>query len=214
MINHYDAFISYRHLPEDKIVAIKLQNYLESLKIKDIKTGKKRHLRIFRDQSELFTSNDLGTNIRAALECSDFLIILYSLTTKESKWCMEELNYFRSLHANTNCKILPLIIEGEPDEVFPEVLRREERRVTTENGESRVIQVEVEPLGADIRESSLSLKLRKLKKTEYMRIAAPVIGCGFDELYRRNFRRRVWCTDCRFCAAGLLSRISINLQTA
>lgn len=191
MINHYDAFISYRHLPEDKIVAIKLQNYLESLKIKDIKTGKKRHLRIFRDQSELFTSNDLGTNIRAALECSDFLIILYSLTTKESKWCMEELNYFRSLHANTNCKILPLIIEGEPDEVFPEVLRREERRVTTENGESRVIQVEVEPLGADIRESSLSLKLRKLKKTEYMRIAAPVIGCGFDELYRRNFRRRV-----------------------
>lgn len=191
MMNHYDAFISYRHLPEDKIVAIKLQNYLERLKIKDANTGKKRHLCIFRDQSELFTSNDLGANIRAALDSSDFLIILYSHTTKESKWCMEELNYFRSLHENTNCKVLPLIIEGEPDEVFPEVLRWEERRITVENGESQVVKAKVEPLGADIRESNFSRKLHKLKKAEYMRIAAPIMGCRFDELYKRNFRRRV-----------------------
>lgn len=191
MINHYDAFISYRHLPEDKTVAEKLQNYLEKLKIKDVNTGKKRHLRIFRDQSELFTSNDLGANIRAALDGSDFLIILYSHTTKESKWCMEELNYFRSLHENTNCKVLPLIIEGEPDEVFPEVLRWEERRITDENGESQVVQAAVEPLGADIRERNLFRKLHKLRKTEYMRIAAPIMGCRFDDIFRRNFRRRV-----------------------
>lgn len=189
--NHYDAFISYRHLPEDKKAAIMLQNLLEKLKVKDAASGRRRQLRVFRDQSELYTSNDLGANIRSALSNSEFLIIVYSQTTKESKWCMEELNYFRSLHENTNSNVLPLILEGEPNEVFPDVLKQEVRQLQDKKGKVHAVQVKVEPIGADIRGKSIFRKLNKLKKTEYMRIAAPILGCGFDDLYKRNHRRRV-----------------------
>ena len=188
---YYDAFISYRHLPEDKKVAEKLQSLLERQTIIDPDSGKRRHLHIFRDQSELPTSNDLGGDIRTALNNSKFLIIIYSKATQESKWCMEELNYFRSLHDNTNYNVLPLILEGEPDEVFPSVLRQEFRKITDENGEISKVLIEIEPLGADIRGKSLFHKLRKLQKTEYMRIAAPIMGCRFDDLYRRSFRQKV-----------------------
>ncbi|MDE6014289.1 MAG: toll/interleukin-1 receptor domain-containing protein [Acetatifactor sp.] len=187
----YDAFISYRHCPEDKRVAERLQRLLEKCRIVDADTGKKRYLHIFRDQSELPTSNDLGTSIRTALENSRFLIILYSRTTKESKWCMEELNYFRFLHHNTNQNILPMLLEGEPDEVFPDILRWEPRQIMDEDGESRSVQVEVEPLGADIRAGSYHAKQKKLCRTEYMRIAAPIMGCRYDDLYRRAFRQKV-----------------------
>lgn len=187
----YDAFISYRHCPEDKRVAERLQRLLEKCRIVDADTGKKRYLHIFRDQSELPTSNDLGTSIRTALENSRFLIILYSRTTKESKWCMEELNYFRFLHHNTNQNILPMLLEGEPDEVFPDILRWEPRQMLDEDGESRSVQVEVEPLGADIRADSYHAKQKKLCRTEYMRIAAPIMGCRYDDLYRRAFRQKV-----------------------
>lgn len=188
---HYDAFISYRHLPDDKKVAQRLQKLLERRKIADEQTGRKRNLHIFRDQSELPTSSDLGADIRSALEKSRFLIILYSKTTKDSRWCMEELHYFRSLHGNTNQNILPLILDGEPDEVFPEVLCRERRQVTEENGEIHSVMVNVEPLGADIRADSLYGKLKKLDKTEHMRIAAPILACRFDDLYRRALRQKV-----------------------
>lgn len=187
----YDAFISYRHLDEDQEVAERLQVLLEKQKIADVHTGKERRLYIFRDRSDLPAGGDLGADIYAALENSRFLIILYSHKTKESIWCMKELDYFRSLHGNTNQNILPMILEGEPDEVFPDVLKRETRQVMDENGENQTVQIEVEPLGADVRAESLSRKLTKLKKTEYMRIAAPIIGCSYDDLYRRKFRQQV-----------------------
>ena len=65
----YDAFISYRHLPLDKMVAVRLQQLLENLKTVEVTEGKKtkRQIRVFRDQSELPTSGDLGGDIRLSL---------------------------------------------------------------------------------------------------------------------------------------------------
>lgn len=185
----YDAFISYRHLEQDMKIAEKLQKLLEKQKIQaEGETGKKRTLRVFRDQSELPTSDNLGKDIRTALENSRYLIIICSRSYKDSKWCMEEIRYFRSLHGNTNRNILPLLIEGEPSETFPELLLWEEIELPQADGSIRTAKIETEPLAADIRADSLKEKQKKLKSKEYLRIAAPIMGVAFDDLYQRKKR--------------------------
>ena len=187
-LRKYDAFISYRHREKDMAVAEKLQSLLEKQKIREENGAKKRTLRIFRDQSELPTSDNLGKDIRTALENSRFLIVICSEAYQESKWCMEELNYFRSLHGNTNENILPILLEGEPDEVFPEVLRWGEVEHTLEDGSIHTERVEIEPLAADVRALELRQILRRLKTKEYFRIAAPIMGLSFDDLFQRKKR--------------------------
>lgn len=201
----YDAFISYRHLPADKDCALRLQRLLERHKIKDAATGKMRRLRIFRDVTELPTSGDLGADIRNALQHSRFLIIVCSTSLKESRWCMEEIAVFRRLHGESNFHILPLLVEGEPDEAFPETLRREKRRLEGPEGRFVEIEEEVEPLGADVRARAAG-KRRRLLRTEYLRIAAPILGCGFEDLYRRRQRkrRRQWTA-----AAAALASVTV-----
>ena len=131
----YDAFISYRHISPDKPIAERLQKLLESyVPPKDLRSGfRKMHL--FRDETELPTSNDLGGDIKSALEQSRFLIVICSPALEKSKWCMQEIDYFRSLHGNTNRQILTLLV-NDPDQppVFPEPLRYEPRLIKTEDG--------------------------------------------------------------------------------
>lgn len=188
----YDAFISYRHLEKDMKIAVKLQKLLERGKINDEDTGGRRNLHIFRDQSELPTSDNLGQDIRAALENSGFLIILCSRETKKSRYCMEEIRYFRSLHGNTNYHILPVLLEGEPAESFPEILMSEQRQAGDESGNLHSVLEEVEPLAADVRADSMAGMLKKLYTTEYMRLEAPILGVAFDELYKRKQRQRIY----------------------
>lgn len=57
-VRKYDAFISYRHRENDMAVAEKLQNLLEKQKLREENGKKKRTLQIFRDQSELPTSDN------------------------------------------------------------------------------------------------------------------------------------------------------------
>ena len=95
----------------------------------------------------------------------------------------------KQIWGNSNNRILPLLINGEPDEVFPEQIRWENRRTIGKDGKETLLRVEVEPLGADIRGESLKKQLHRLK-TEYYRIAAPILGCRFDDLYRRAQRAR------------------------
>lgn len=186
----YDAVISYRHLPLDKEVVGRLQKLLEKRRFLLSENGeqKKRNLKVFLDRSELSTSGDLGEEIRNALKHARFLILVYSKETKKSRWCMEELRYFRSLHGNTNQNILPLLIDGEPDEVFPEEILWESRKVQNQQGEWEDVRFKVEPLAADIRGKNRREVFRKLK-TEYLRIQAPILNCSFDDLYQRTKRR-------------------------
>lgn len=186
---NYDAFISYRHLKADMAAAESLQKLLEKCKIRpEGGDGKKRTLCVFRDQSELPTSDDLGRDIRTALENSRYLIIICSPSYQDSRWCMEELQYFRSLHGGTNRNILPLLIEGEPEQSFPEEIFWEEIQVLAADGSIQIIKKESEPLAADIRSDSLKGMLKKLKSREYFRMAAPIMGVAFDDLYQRKKR--------------------------
>ena len=187
----YDAFISYRHIPRDMAAAEALQKLLEKHRLPAVSDGgkSKRKLHIFRDQTELPTSGNLGEDIREALRESRYLIVVCSPDLKESRWCMEEIVYFKHLWNDSNSRILPLLVEGEPDDAFPEEIRWESRRVISKDGMESFSRVEIEPLGADIRANTERKRLHRLK-TEYYRIAAPILGCRFDDLYRRAQRTR------------------------
>ena len=188
----YDAFISYRHLSPDKPIAEKLQKLLEEYAPpKSVNDGKgKKKLRLFRDESELPTSNDLGGDIKTALEQSRFLVVICSENFEKSKWCMQEVAYFQELHGGSNKQILTLYV-GDPDlpPVFPDALRFEPKKILHPDGTETVVREEVEPLAANVSAKTTKDSLKKLK-TEFLRIAAPLFGCGFDDLYQREQRRR------------------------
>lgn len=180
----YDAFISYRHNARDQQIARTLLRLLESLPLKN-----RPKLHIFRDREEFPTSSDLGNDIHKALEESEFLILICSPEYLQSKWCREELVYFRKLHGNTNRNILPILVAGEPQEAFPEELFTEVVEITGPDGRIQRHIRDVEPLGADVRAETPKLALKALKATEYLRIAAAILNCRFDDLYRREQRR-------------------------
>lgn len=200
----YKAFISYRHRDFDRKVAIQLQKMLETYHIPK-KLGKKEQWKVFRDETELPASDDLSEDIQTALRKSEFLIVICSTATAESKWCRQEIAYFKSLHQNTTKKICTVLIEGDPGEVFPEELCRTEieqpvmENTGTEVAESgqsailsdtqgkttRRITIEVEPLAANITADSEKASLKKLK-TEFLRIAAPMLGVSYDTLKQRQ----------------------------
>ncbi len=188
----YDAFISYRHIQPDMSIAKNLQKMLETFKPpKSVEYKNVNKItRIFRDESELPTSGDLGGDIKRALEQSEYLIVILSDKTEESRWCMEEINYFKELHGGNNNKILTVLVSGDPATIFPEALRFETKIITTNTGEKIETEVEIEPLATNVLAPTLSQSLKKLK-TEYLRVAAPILGCSYDDLFQRHRRRAI-----------------------
>ena len=186
----YDAFISYRHSTKDKMIAEKLQKLLEtyrpSQKGKYNRTA--RIQRVFRDESELPTSGDLAMDIQTALEQSAFLIVVCSEETSKSIWCMKEIEYFKQLHQGNNENILTLLVSGNPHEVFPKELCYETKELLLNDGSKVSQTVEVEPLAANITAPTLKQSMKKLK-TEFLRLAAPILGCNYDDLYQRHQKR-------------------------
>ncbi len=173
----YDAFISYRHAELDMEIAKKVHSGLETYRIPGAvrhKTGKKKMGRVFRDQEELPIGSDLDDNISGALRESEYLIVICSPRTPESYWVCKEIESFIELHDRNH--ILAVLIEGEPDESFPPQL------LTDDAGNP------VEPLAADVRGTTKKERNRKFK-TEILRLAAPIIGCSYDDLKQRHRER-------------------------
>lgn len=175
----YDAFISYRHSDLDMFIAKKIHKGLETFKVPRAvakKTGKKKIQRVFRDQEELPIGSDLGDNIEGALRESEFLLVICSPRTPESYWVQKEISTFIEMHGREH--VLAILVEGEPDESFPQQL------LVDEKGNP------VEPLAADVRGANKAERNKKLK-TEIMRLAAPILGCSYDDLRQRHRERRM-----------------------
>ncbi len=182
MIDHYDAFISYKHAPDDIRVAEAVQRGLEHFRIPGKirkKTGKKRIERIFRDKDELPITSSLGETISYALDHSDYLIVICSTRTKESEWVQREIDYFLQSHSKR--QVLTVLVDGEPQDVVPKVLQEEEYYITTSEGRVETFKRPLEPLSCDYRMSK-----RKAKKVELPRLASALIGCSYDELMNRR----------------------------
>lgn len=182
MIEHYNAFISYRHAEKDIRIAERIQRDLEHFHVPHKlrkKTGIKKIQRIFRDKDELGTASDLSENIAYALEHSDFLIVICSTSTRESSWVTREISYFLQFHSRRD--VLTVLVDGEPADVIPDILKYEDREFQNEYGQTYTVRFPLEPLSCDYR-----LPARRAKKEELPRLASALLRCSYDELMNRR----------------------------
>ena len=188
MSKKYIAFISYRHKPLDKSVAVRLHQAIEHYVIpKGLrKDGRKNLGKVFRDQDELPVSNNLTENIFEALDNSEYLIVICTPDTPESVWVANEITYFLEHHDRNH--VLAVLAAGQPEESFPEQLTH----IRTKDGE--LVQL-IEPLAANIVADN-PVQRRKLFNREKLRLFAGLLGCEYDELYRREqrYKTRLWLT--------------------
>lgn len=189
----YDAFISYRHSELDKFVAENLHRAMETFKLpKNIlrsDTASRKHIeRVFRDKDELPLVSNLEDPIINALKESEFLIVVCSPRLKESLWCKREIETFIKFHGKEN--ILAVLVEGEPEESFPEELLYKEETVTNADGTTSVIKKNIEPLAADVRGGNKK-EVTKALKSEILRLLAPMFGVSYDDLRQRHRDRKM-----------------------
>ena len=187
----YDAFISYRHTYPDIRIAERLHRLLETYNTprRLVRQGKKQRLsRVFRDREELPTSSDLNSDIDQALKQSRYLIVICSPRTPKSRWVTSEIERFRQLHGND--RILAILIEGEPDQAFPEGLLGKSGSAGEKDGNFYEINKVTEPLAADVRAANIHKSLKKLKN-EKLRLLAPILGCRYDDLRQRHREREI-----------------------
>ena len=197
---HYNAFISYRHHPDDIRVASQIHRSLEHYKVpRAIRKKCKGITRIFRDKEELPITSDLTTDITKALENSDFLIVICSTHTKESTWVQREIETFLKTHDRN--KVLTVLVNGEPYDTIPEILLHEER---TDPITGQTISIPIEPLSCDWR-----MPPRKAKREELPRLAAALMNCGYNELRQRE---RQYRTQRMVAAFSLALTISLGFM--
>ena len=182
----YDAFISYRHCEPDNEIASRLQKKLESFRFpKDIaaKAGRTKLSRIFRDETEFAVSDDLTKAIEEAIVNSDYLIAVCSPEYLKSPWCRKEIETFLRFHDRKH--VLLVLADGEPMETFPPEIIYEDLYKIGPDGRPFWTKVQREPLAADCRGEDSKERNPKIDKA-VIRIAAAILGVGFDDLQQRH----------------------------
>ena len=139
----YYAFISYSH--KDSEWAKWLQHEFEYYELPATLTGKPdlptSFRPVFRDEDEL-SGGDLKPQITSALASSNYLIVICSPNSAQSKYVNEEIKEFieigKARGEDYTKKIFPFIIDGKPHqdennkhlECFPEILNQISRDAT------------------------------------------------------------------------------------
>lgn len=206
----YAAFISYRHKTPDRQIARALQFLLEHNLVRPDRKAPRRIRPVFLDTSELPTLEDLDAGILDALDRSDCLYVICSPSLPLSKYCMQEIRYFKARHGGSLDRIYTLLVDGTPEESFPRLLRTKIRRFVDPQGMVWEQEVETEPLFADVRGKTLLQRLWKLWHKEYIRLAAAYFRCSFDRLYKRQQR---WCVSVISCVLAAVLAGGWGLHT-
>ena len=236
----YDAFISYRHIEPDLTIAKILHEMIEKFNIpKHLRTvsndgsliDDKHVFRVFRDREELSTK-DLSTMIEEAIANSENLIVICSKRTSLSPWCRKEVQLFKKIHGANN--IIPILIEGEPDESFIDELKN--LKATFINSENVEEEKNIELLAADIRpdevkspsfkgyeilQNSKDPKLNELtkksldilKKSEIYRIVASMLNVNYGDLklrHQERYLKRIIYTSIAASIAMLIFVVSVT----
>ena len=214
----YRGFLSYSH--HDRAWGEWLHAALERYPVDKDLMGRStpvgpipRTLRpIFRDREDFAAGPSLTDQTLAALEASQFLIVICSPNAAQSRYVNEEIRRFKMLRRGD--RIIPVIVGGEPDDwehqCFPPALCFE----VAIDGE--LTEKREEPIAADARPGSDGKDLAKLK------VVAGLLGVGLDEIVRRAQqaqRRRVrnWSAALIVLTvtfAGLAAWAEINRQEA
>lgn len=194
----YDAFISYSGFRKpgggsgfDVKVAERLHRSLEAYRVPRSLLKKshgrlsvpRRLRKVFRDRDEVRAGGSLDESLTEALRRSRFLIVVCSPRARRSQWINREIEIFRG--CGRGGQILSLLIEGEPAESFPDGLFEPGQAEAGAPG--RLLP---QPLAADVRAQSVAKSLRLLKD-EKLRLLAPILGCDYDDLRRREHERFV-----------------------
>ncbi len=142
---------------------------------------------IFKDREEEAAGAGITASIEAAMAASDFMIVVCSPTSAQSKWVSHEVAWFKS-HRDKS-RVLALVVDGEPgasfmpgreaEECFPKALLYEVGDDLQPTDEKEDV-----PLAADARKVGDGKARAKLK------LAAAMLGLGLDDLVRREERRR------------------------
>ena len=191
----------------------------------------KHIFRVFRDREELSTK-DLSTMIEEAIANSKNLIVICSKRTSLSPWCRKEVQLFKKTHGVNN--IIPVLIEGEPDEAFIDELKN--LKTTFINSENVEEEKNIELLAADIRpdevkspsfkgyeilEYSKDPKLNELtkksldilKKSEIYRIVASMLNVNYGDLklrHQERYLKRIIYTSVAASIAMLIFVVSVT----
>ncbi len=163
----YRAFISYSHEDEKwaKWLHAGLERYRVPRRIVDsenLSTG--RLTPIFRDRDELASAASLSESIQHALQESEFLIVIGSPSAANSQWVNAETKQF--IEMGRADRVLCLIVDGEPPDCFPDVLKLQE------------------PLASDVRPQGDGRNDAKLK------IISGLLKIPFGMLHDRELRRK------------------------
>ena len=190
--HRFYAFLSYSH--KDKELADWLHRELERFRVPRSLRGRltgngvvpARLTPIFRDQHDLSASDDLGHEIKGALNSSQFLVVLCSPASAKSQWVNAEIELFKRTRPD-GC-VLAAIAAGEPfagdfpgredEECFPPALKQKYDRRGRPTGKR------AEPLAADFRASADGRRLAFLK------LVAGMLGVALDDLVQRETTRR------------------------
>ena len=205
--SRYQAFISYAH--SDQEWAKWLQKVLERFRVpQNVRRERpelpKRLFPVFRDQTELASSDNLSDSIVDALDRSERLVVVCSPRAAASKWVNEEIRLFKSRFPSR--PVLCLLVEGSPDPEnadcgFPPAL------LATQEGRPLP-----EPLAADPRESADG------KTGARYKLIAGLLGVGVDRLRQRDQQRRMRVIGAfgtaGFLLAGVMAVLAWNANRA
>jgi hypothetical protein len=198
----YRAFLSYSH--RDMAWAKWLHRALEVYRIDRDLVGREtahgpvpKTLRpIFRDREDFSAGHSLTEQTVAALEASQFLIVICSPRAAQSAYVNEEIRCFKAL-GRAAC-VIPVIVDGAPGEpeheCFPPALRF---RI---DADGALTSERESPIAADARPQGDG------KETAKQKVVAGLLGLGLDEIRRRAERARGRRNLFRSCvgAAGVV----------
>jgi eukaryotic-like serine/threonine-protein kinase len=182
----YKAFLSYSH--RDKKSAERLHRAIESYKIDRDLVGRETPagrvpatLRpIFRDRDDFSAGHSLTEQTLAALEASQFLVVVCSPHAAKSQYVNEEIRHFKAMdHPD---RVIAIIVDGEPGDpardCFPPALRFKV------GADGTVTDEREEPIAADARPEGDG------KENAKQKVVSGLLGLGLDEIVRRAERAR------------------------
>lgn len=207
MAKKYAAFISYRHCPLDTAVAETVHKLIERYRVpKELRKNGQKHLGVvFRDRDELPLSNNLTEDIYEALDNSQFLIVICTPETPKSLWVDREIQHFIEKHGRE--RVLTVLAAGLPEEAIP-------KRITHIYGaDGTTVEGQIEPLCAFLVDEDRKKVLRNLR-SEFLRLAAAMLGCPYDALKQRQkrYRARKLVAICSAVAVVVLTIMGLLIR--
>jgi tetratricopeptide (TPR) repeat protein len=180
----FKAFLSYSRKDEDAVRRLhrRLEHYEipRALRVE----GQRRLGRFFRDKDELGAASELGNELKEKIAAAEWLIICCSPASAASQWVSTEVDAYIATHGRG--RVLAVILDGEPHEVFPPSLR------------------ESEPLAADFR------KMGDGEEIGFLKLVAGLLGADLGELRDRQAAAERARTRNRAILAGVFGVLAIT----